>query len=275
MSEQASDPEVAASPAEAQLQAEPTPSAERPRAAAPWWKPAPRVQRVIQALLPAVLAASAVGVHWWLNVPAHIRESPNDQGAKKPRPKKDDRAKRNRGRSAQRDEARTPQALDRDWARFRGLPFDDEPTRTDWARRHQAILSRAFVVARREAFDGAPDPSGVVIDQTACRSVRCRLVLRAPEPNELDMVARALERLQADGEPVWRHFAIEPAPPSEDAADAAKDAADGLHYLQITVAFRTDETDTRALEIEQADAEGGEQPDDEGEGGERIEPEGS
>ena len=243
----------------------------------PSWR---RWEGVARLLLPPVLAAMAVGVHWWINVPEHVRESPHDQGVKKRSKDKAKRAARDRrSRQAQRDDARSAEELERDWARLGQTAFDDEPTRTAWARRHQAIINRAVVVARRAAFEGAPEQPRVVLSETTCRTVRCRFELRSGDAKALELLTAELGRLEAEGEPVWRSYEVEPvATPTDEEAAAAKaepaQPATTERAVRITVAFQSDETNTRELEIpteddeaeavddEAADDEAGGDPDD-------------
>lgn len=193
--------------------------------------------RVAQVLLPPLLAAGAVGVHWWLNVPEKILESKSDQGAKNKKKKK----ARNKPRRPAREKARSPEELEADWEAWRGTPFDEEPTRSVWARRNQALVNRAMVIARQAAFEGAPEKPRVVLETVKCRTVRCRFVLRSPYAHELDVLADALEGLQADGQPVWRSF-----------ESATAEVPEGLpsheHYMQVTVGLQQESTDTRTLE---------------------------
>lgn len=233
----------------------------------------PLWQRLAQLLLPPVLASAAMGVHFVLNVPDKIVESPGDQGAKKPDKDKDKKKKEadKRRAAAKRDEARTPEALDADWDTYRETPFDEEPTRTAWARRHQVVINRAVIEARRQAFEGAPEEPKVVLASTNCRTVRCRFVLRSPFSHELDLMTSSLQRMYAEGEPVWRSFEVEPV-------EAAAEAPEGevKQGVQITVAFRIDETETNALEIPsatpEAEPENGGEPNEDGENGGEPEP---
>lgn len=216
----------------------------------------PLWQRTVQLLLPAVLAAAAMGVHWVVNVPDKIVVSSNDQGAKKDKDKDKKKKEKDKRRTAKRDETRTPEQLEADWETHGSTPFEDEPTRTAWARRHQVVINRAVVEARRHAFKGAPEEPNVVLSSTSCRTVRCRFQLRSSFPQELDLMTSTLERLHESGEPVWRSFEVEPVKLEEK--EAAKGEA--KHAVQVTVAFLADETDTNALEIPSAtpEIEGGE-----------------
>jgi hypothetical protein len=224
----------------------------------------PLWQRVVQLLLPPVLAAGAMGVHWWLNVPDKIIESPNDQGSKDKKPdKKKKEARERKGRNALRDEARTSEEFEADGERYGTLPFEQEPTRTAWARRNQVVINRAVVEARRVAFEGAPEEADVVLASTTCRRVCCRFVLRSPHAHELERMRAALERLESAGEPLWRSFESEPAPP---AADPKRPDDQAQHRLQITAAFQTDEVDAESLAVPS------EEPGEPGDPGEPDEP---
>jgi hypothetical protein len=222
----------------------------------------PLWQRTVQLLAPAVLAAAAMGVHWVVNVPDKIVESSSDQGAKDKKP--DKKKKSSERKKPKRDETRTPEQLEADWETHAATPFDDEPTRTAWARRHQVVINRAVVEARRHAFEGAPEDPNVVLTSTTCRTVRCRFVLSSHFPHELDLMTTTLERLRESGEPVWRSFEVEPlAPTPEPAKGDAK--GEIKHAVQVTVSFRTDETETNALEIPPATSEADDEPENGGE----------
>jgi hypothetical protein len=228
---------------------EATPVQAPPATRRPLWR------RVAELALPPLLAAGAVGVHWKLNVPDKLIESPNDQGSKEKKPDKKKKAREKKPRDAQRDEARTSEELAADWERFAAVPFDDEPTRTAWARRNQVVINRAVVEARRQAFEGAPEEAKVVLASTTCRTVRCRFTLRSPYAHELELIGAALQRLEIAGEPAWRSFEVEAVAP---AVDPAQPEAETQRLVQITVAFHTDDIDTDTIEIPAEDAEPGE-----------------
>jgi hypothetical protein len=213
----------------------------------------PRWRRVAELLLPPVLAAGAVGVHWGLNVPEKIVESANDQGSKAKKPAKKKKARERKPRDARRDDARTSDELDAAWVRFATVPFDEEPTRTAWARRNQVVISRAVVEARRQAFEGAPEEPNVVLTDTTCRTIRCRFLLRSPYAHELDLMTAALARLEVAGEPAWRSYEVEAV---ASAVDPEQPEAKAQHVVQITVAFHTDDVDTDALAVPSADPQG-------------------
>jgi hypothetical protein len=217
------------------------PDAVVPLARRPMW------QRVAQLLLPLVLAGAAMGVHWRVNVPDEIIVSSSDQGAKDKKAEKDKKKKKDaeRSRNTKREESRTPEELDTDWASYGAAPFDVEPTRSAWARRHQVVINRAMVEAQRQAFAGAPEKPNVVLTSTTCRTVRCRFLLRSSFPHELDLMTSALQRLHSEGEPVWRTFDIEPVAATED----PKADPNTEHVVQVTVSFRTDDTEASTLEV--------------------------
>jgi hypothetical protein len=239
--------------------------------AAPSRPPArPLWRRTVQLLLPAVLAAGAMGVHWMVNVPDKIVHSANDQGAKDKDKKDKDKKKREaERRRAKQEETRTPEQLEADWESHGTVPFDEEPTRTAWARRHQVVINRAVVEARRQAFAGAPEEPKVVLSSTTCRTIRCRFLLRSAYPHELDLMASTLERLREAGEPVWRSFEVAPVP--VEPPQAGQPVVEVEHAVQVIVGFVDDDTDANALEISPAtpEADGGEpehggDPDDDG-----------
>jgi len=224
--------------AEAASKAEPT---------APLWQRLaysrpPLWYRVAQLLLPPLLVSGAIGVHWWLNVPDKILESPRDQGAKKKKKKASRARKSRRDRKTAREQPRSAEQLADDWAIFAGGVFEDEPTRSSWARSHQALINRAMVVARREGFEGAPEKPSVVLTSTKCHTVRCRFVLRSPYRHELDVMVDSLERMQVDDATIWRSFQSESVTAPEGLPSAEQ-------YMQITVGFRVDDTDSRSLAL--------------------------
>ena len=212
-----------------------------------------------QLLVPLQLTAAALAIHWSLNVPENVVVSPRDQGARKKKKKKKPRAKDRRAqRGAQKLERkpRSDKTLERTLARWSRRKFEDEPVVVEWARRHQTLVSKAFVEARRSAFEGAPEEPAVALASTACKTVRCRFVVRSPFPHELDAVAASLRRVEADGESVWRMFEAEniEAPEGEPPEDK---------YLQLTIAWQTDELEARSIEVappEAAAESGGEAP---------------
>ncbi|MEM7157197.1 MAG: hypothetical protein AAF799_30370 [Myxococcota bacterium] len=207
----------------------------------------PRWYRVGQLILPPLLAAGAVGVHWKLNVPDKILESPNDQGSKKRKKKKNKRSaktgKAGRDRRAKNRHApRSAEQLDEAWTQFAETPFDDEPIRAPWARRNQALINRAMVVARRAVFEGAPEEPRTVLASTKCRTVRCRFVVRSPYQHELETLRGGLERLEFEGESAWRSFEAKTIEPPEGMDEEE-------HYLEVVVGMASDEVGGSGLEV--------------------------
>lgn len=196
---------------------------------------------------PVVLAAGAVGMHWRLNVPEHIEHSPKDQGAAKGKDKNAAKRRAARERFSARDQVR----LDREWRRWKSQAFEGEPVRGPWSRKFQAVISKAVVVARREAFEKAPEEPRVIVTGTECRTVRCRFILRSPFEHELRVLDEALERLVDHNGSIWRTYESGPiAAP----ADAPKD---NFHY-EVTISFASDEVDSRGFEVgPPIEAEGG------------------
>ena len=249
-SDEASAADEEAASAEASADEPAAASAETsPRARKPAW------YRVGQILLPPLLAAGAVGVHWKLNVPDKILESPGDQGSKK---KKKKQRKRKTGKEARERRAdnrhapRTAEQLDEAWKAWGETPFDEEPIRAPWARRHQALINRAMVVARRTVFEGAPEDPRTVLASTKCRTVRCRFVVRSPYQHELETLRGGLERMTFDEESAWRSFAAEPIEPPEGMPDEE-------HYLQFEVAFVSDGVSGSGLDIPPAPGKEGDE----------------
>lgn len=211
-----------------------------------------------QLFVPLQLTAGAVAIHWALNVPAEVIVSPRDQGAKtkqKKKPRANDR-RAQRGNKKLDRKPRSDKTLERALARWSRRKFEDEPVVVEWARRHQTLVSKAFIEARRAAFDGAPEEPAIALASTACKTVRCRFVVRSPFTHELDAVTASLRRVQAEGEGVWRMFEVEDigAPEGEPPEDK---------YLQLTIAWQTDEIEPAAIEVappEPAAESGGEAP---------------
>ena len=199
--------------------------------------------RVGQWLLPPLLVTAAVGVHWKLNVPDKLLPSDGDQGAKKKK------AKKKPAKKTKRDTPRSEEQFEADYKRFGAGLFADEPVRSTWARRHQALINRAVVIARREGFEGAPEPPDVVLVDTECRSVRCRFVLRSPYRHELDVIGEALGRIETVEEPLFRSIDVSVAavPDGEPTHE---------HYVQVMVGFARDRTDTRSLQLGSDEGDG-------------------
>lgn len=198
--------------------------------------------RIGRFLAAPVMAILAVGIHFWLNVPDHPPPSPPDKAEKssKKRPKAKPRSRRARF------EPRSAEELERVWARYQRLDFAREPELDAWSRRTEAIVNRAVAVARKTAFEGAPEEPRVGVTGTECRTVRCRFVLRSPYAHELPILRNALKRLEVDGESVWRHFEAHRIPPPDG---SPKDEA----YLEIVVALQSDEIRSARLEVGEAD----------------------
>jgi hypothetical protein len=208
-----------------------------PRARSPWWV------RALQLGLAAALAAAAVGVHLALNVPeGGVTVSKRDQGARSRRGKT--RTKRARPEPF---EPRDDAELARLQQRYERVEFESEPIISRWARRQQALVNKAVVVARKQAFEGAPEDPRVIVTGTKCRTIRCRFLLRSPYPHEVELLDRALKRLEIEDEPLWRSYASKRTTPPEGAPP--NDA-----YLEVTVVFTADELEGRSIEAVPADA---------------------
>jgi hypothetical protein len=193
--------------------------------------------RIAQALAAPVLAAGAVGVHWWINVPDGVQHSERDQGVAK----KDKPAKPKRGRNQH--TPRPAAELAALWERYKDAEWDSEPVTSAWARTHQSLVNKAVVVARKAAFERAPEEPRVMVTNTECRTIRCRFTLRSPFPHEVELLAKTLERVESGGESIWRHYSFEPAP-----APQQGQARDETHLL-VKVSFVSDEVSQETLEI--------------------------
>lgn len=200
--------------------------------------------RVGRILLAPAMAALALGLHFGFNVPDEVHVSKRDQGAKR-------RAGRHgKGRKARSKdfEPRSDADLARLLRRYSRVDFDAEPVVARWARRHQALVNKAVIVARRKAFEGAPEDPRVIVSSTKCRTVRCRFLLRSPYAHELDLLDRALKRVRVGGDSLWRDYASERVDPPE--GGPANDS-----YLQVTVAFKADEIEGSELEVQPVDTD--------------------
>ena len=188
--------------------------------------------RIARALLAPVLVLGAVGVHFSLNVPDQKVVMPKKDKAKKKRPRTKSRAA-----VAERSDAQ----LDAAWKRWSVEPYDGEPIKGKWGRRMQSSVNKAVVLARKEAFDGAPEDPRVVVSGTQCRTIRCRLILRSPYAHEPNLVVEALRRQTYQGKPLWRMVEAEPTDPPKPHSPK-KD-----HYLQVTLGISFDALETKEI----------------------------
>lgn len=193
----------------------------------------PRTLRIVRGLLAPVLVAGAVGVHFSVNVPEEKVVMPK-KGKKKPkRPRRPKTASKER----------SAEQMDAAWERWSVEPYDGEPIKGKWGRRMQTAVNKAVVLARKDAFEGAPEDPRVVVTGTQCRTVRCRFTLRSPFEHEPGLVVESLRRQRYEGEPLWRTVESEPIePPTEHSPK--KD-----HYVQVTIGIRFDSLDTKAIEF--------------------------
>ncbi|MEM6992621.1 MAG: hypothetical protein AAF721_19060 [Myxococcota bacterium] len=210
-------------------------------------KPIPRGWRLaVQLLLPPLLCAGAIGIHWWLNVPDNIEISPRDQGAKKRKKKRKKPRKRKRKPKEARSKPRSEDALARAWKRWSKRDIDDEPVVVTWGRRHQALIRKAFFQARTEAFEGAPEEPVVTLAASKCHTIRCRFVLRSEFAHENDAISDSLSRLHSGDDSLWRHYAAERVDPPEGEPP-------GSDYVEVTVAFAADDIDPSTMLVVAAD----------------------
>ncbi len=194
--------------------------------------PPTRWLRIARGLLAPVLVLGAVGIHFSLNVPEQkvvMKKSGKKRPGRSPRPKRVERS---------------PEQMNAAWERWKGEPYEGEPIKGKWGRRMQSIVNKAVVLARKEAFEGAPEDPRVVVTGTQCRTIRCRFVLRSPFGHEPGLVVEALRRQTYDGEPLWRMVEAEPTDPPTPHSPK-KD-----HYLQVTVGVSLDGIQSREIGFE-------------------------
>jgi hypothetical protein len=214
-----------------------------------------RWMRLARLVAPPLLAAAAIGLHFRLNVPdEEVLEAARAQQRKPPKKKTPPKKV-----EAESFEPRSDAQLARAVRRFERVEFDDEPVVAAWARRHQNLVNKAVVVARKHAFEGAPEDPRVIVTGTRCRTVRCRFLLRSPYPHELDLLDETVQRLHAEGKPLWRAH-------DSQRVDPPRGAPPGDTYLQVTVAFTADEPDGRTIEVAPADEDLADEDKDESEG---------
>lgn len=191
--------------------------------------PNTKALRIARALLAPLLVLGSVGTHFYVNVPDEkVIVAPRPQGKKG-----------RKRRFAERNQAQ----MDQSWKRWGVEPFDGEPIKGKWGRRHQTVVNKAVVLARKEAFADASEQPRVVVSATQCRTIRCRFVLRSPHEKELSRVVETMKRQRFDGAPVWRIVnskPIDPPTPQSPRDD---------HYVQVTVALNMDGVETRGIEF--------------------------
>lgn len=190
--------------------------------------------RIARALLAPVLVLGAVGVHFVLNVPDEKVVMPKKNAG---------RAKRARRSARTRAPERTPAQMEAAWERWKDERYDSETIKGKWGRRMQSTINKAVVLARKEAFKGAPEDPRVVVSGTQCRTVRCSFVLRSPYEHEPALVVEALKRQRYDGKPLWQMVQYEPTDPPN------KHSPKKDHYLRVTVGVSLDVINTRDIEF--------------------------
>ena len=205
---------------------------------------APRWKHVARLLLAPVMAMAAMGVHWVVNVPAHVSVSAKDQGAK-PGGKAKKKPPR---KKAPASKARPPGEITATWKLYDGTEFSEEPARSQWVRGAQSLVNKTVVVARKHAFAGAPEEPRVSVFDVTCKTIRCRFVLRSPFAHEIDPLVAALEDVQIDGESIWLGFESERIDPPKESLP--KDET----YVQVTVAFTADDLADADMKVADEDA---------------------
>jgi hypothetical protein len=176
--------------------------------------------------LPFVLAAGAVGVHFAMHVPdaetlGKIHESIRRANAPKPRAKSK--------RVPKQVEARTPEELERLWARYREIDFVDEPPLEGWSNGRRNV-NRAFNHVRRTAFADQSEVSGLRIMNAQCKTVRCRFEVAGPDEKAVKRMSEALAQLRVEDHLAWQHFVSRPLPPRpvDSRVKVARDGEDSV-----------------------------------------------
>lgn len=205
--------EEAAAPSEPGRATEPPPSADRSRLIA---------MRVGRFALAPLLAYGAVEAHYALNVPEHpVVVAPAKKGPK-------GRAQKRRAPE------RNPQQMQVSWDRWSVQPYEGEPIKGKWGRQTQSLVSKSVVLARKFAFEGAPEAPRVISMDNQCRTIRCQFTLRSPYRHEIDLVTRTLEHVEANGIPMFRSLEAETIEPPSDRVPRDD------HYVRVTVGINVD-----------------------------------
>jgi hypothetical protein len=208
----------------------------------------PRWRRIGGILLAPVAATLAVGIHFAINVPrGGAQVSARDQGVAKAGEKKKKPAKKPPRKKG--FEARPAGEVEATWLKYENVDFEAEPVKSAWARPHQSLVNQVVTTARGAAFEGAPEEPRVSVGDVACRTIRCRFVLRGPFAHEVQLLSDTLAKLELGGSTIWRHYSttkVAPGKPDQPASDT---------YLQVTIAFVADNLDSEDIAV--PDAAGG------------------
>ncbi len=190
------------------------------------------LERLRPWLAPA-LAAVAVAIHFHLNVPDKVVHSPRDQGV---RAKKKKKARTPAARTRHpAHEPRSRAELARLWARYQGVPYDEEPRVPAWARTIKPAVRQVVTRARQDTFRGAPEPTSIRAHSFECRTVRCTFLLSSEHPQELELLVATLRRATQGGTHLWHDLLVEPVMTPEGAT--TPDA----NTWRVTVALARDQ----------------------------------
>src|SRR5688572_3771186 len=150
-----------------------------------------------------MVALLAVGMHYALNVPSEAllattrKEPAPDPPPVEAKPSPVKAKTKSKGKT--KSDEWTPRAapeLARLRKQFLGTPISNEPETAAWARKAQAVVGKAIMLARTEAFAGAPEDPRIVTDDARCHTIRCLVVLRSPYPHELRLILDALPKVR-------------------------------------------------------------------------------
>lgn len=188
------------------------------------------------ALAP-IACGLAVWTHFSLNVPAKIPDGPTKKkpGAAVPAKKTTARAPKPARTSKPRTDAEMAELR----AKWAAKPVSEEPVDRGFARRGQAVIRRAFVVSRSEAFEGSPERPNVVLTTVECATVRCTFRLRGQFDAELTDVLDVMRGVAVGDEPLWRRFDPGPIEPSTGEDRVVSVEVDFTHDGNDASALRT------------------------------------
>lgn len=191
--------------------------------------------RVGRMLLAPILAITAVGVHFILNVPSERTISDNKRQAEDQR-KRDEAERRAKAPSPKTPYTpRNGAELARLEKQYRGTPFAKEPLISEWSRKGQSFINRAISVARKQAFADMEKRPTVSIRELRCRTVRCRFIVRANTQDIANQFVSTFKELKPEGKSIWRAFETKKTLGGGDAATE----------IRVTVALVEDQPDPK------------------------------
>lgn len=219
-------------------------------------------------IAPFALAGLAFNVHAQLHIPRG--ELPPPKPKKKKKKKKPAKAKRSRstpsrtipGKSAANkrvaplETARPARELDALWRRYGAKPYQDEPIDAPWDAAHRPLVHRLAASAREHTFAGSPETPSLTISSTACRTIRCELIIHGPS-HEVLLYSETLRGLKLDDQPLLRalsgqYTAIHKPAELTSASPRDASALGPIFVVRFELAFTTDLPDLAALGLRPA-----------------------